>query len=212
MTKSKSRTRNRRGEGGKLREEIVRAAADLLDEGGNEQAVTLRAVARKIDITPTSIYLHFPDRDSMLLAVVQEAFAALEERVLSAREQAGPDPAAQLKAVCVAYIEFATRWPRRYRVMFGGVWDTAEALKVPSVADDVAVIGDNAFDILLSTVGACSDASGSTSTNPVADATALWVALHGFAQLQSTAPLFPWPPHLLDTLIDRLVLRDGVPS
>lgn len=208
MGTNKKRARNPRGEGQRLRQDIVQAAADLLDESGNEQAVTLRAIARKIDITPPSIYMHFPDRYSILLTVLQEAFAALEERLRSAREQAGPAPVAQLKAVCVAYIEFGARWPQRYRAMFKGVWDYTEALEAPSVADDAAMIGNNAFNILVSTVSACSDAKGSTSTDPFEDATALWVALHGLAELQSRALLFPWPPNLLDTLIDRLVLHD----
>ena len=208
MGRGKKRARNPRGEGQRLRRDIVRAAADLLDESGNEQAVTLRAIARKIDITPTSIYTHFPDRYSILLTVLQEAFATLEEQLRSAREQAGPDPVAQLKAVCIAYIDFGARWPQRYRAMFKGAWNYAEALKAPGVADEAAMIGNDAFDVLASTVSACSDAKGSTSTDPFTDATALWVALHGLAELQPRALLFPWPPNLLDTLIDRLVLHD----
>ena len=39
------RTPNRRGEGAKLREDILDAARGLIEERG-EQAVTLRAVAR----------------------------------------------------------------------------------------------------------------------------------------------------------------------
>jgi len=40
-------------------------------------------------------------------------------------------------------------------------------------------------------------------------ATALWVGLHGFAQLQVAAPLFPWPPQLAKSMIERLaLLRD----
>ena len=208
MGRDRGRSRNPRGEGQRLRRDIVRAAADLLDESGNEQAVTLRAIARKIDITPTSIYMHFPDRYSVLLAVLEEAFAVLEERLRIAREQAGPDPVAQLKAVCVAYIEFGARFPQRYRAMFKGVCDHAEALRAPGVADDAAMIGTNAFDILVSTVSACSDAKGSAGADPFEDAAALWVALHGLAELRPRAPLFPWPPDLLDTLIDRLVLHE----
>lgn len=208
MGRDKGRPRNPRGEGQRLRRDIVRAAADLLDESGNEQAVTLRAIARKIDIAPTSIYMHFPDRYSILLAVLEEAFAALEQQLRSAREQAGPAPVAQLKAVCVAYIEFGARWPQRYRAMFKDVWDYAEALEAPGVADDAAMVGNDAFDVLVSTVSACSGAGGTTSTDPFGDAVALWVALHGLAELQPRALLFPWPPNLLDTLIDRLVLHD----
>jgi hypothetical protein len=40
------RTRNRRGDGGLLRADIIAAAIDLLDETGDEHAVTLRARSR----------------------------------------------------------------------------------------------------------------------------------------------------------------------
>jgi len=56
----------------------------------------------------------------------------------------------------------------------------------------------NAFVVPRSTNGA------SRSTDPFTDATALWVALHGLAQLRSAATSFPWPPGVLDVLVDRL--------
>ncbi|MGB7449338.1 MAG: helix-turn-helix domain-containing protein, partial [Ornithinimicrobium sp.] len=72
MTSTADRVKNRRGEGGRLREDILRGAAELLDQTGQEQAVTLRAVARQIGISAPSIYGHFPNRESMLLATVQQ--------------------------------------------------------------------------------------------------------------------------------------------
>src|SRR5690348_4662738 len=102
-----TRERNRRGEGGRLRADIVRAGADLLDESGDEQAVTLRAVARRVGITAPSIYAHFADRQAILLAVAVEAFAELHEQLELARDGADADPVARLRAACAAYLEFA---------------------------------------------------------------------------------------------------------
>ena len=86
-----ARTRNRRGEGARLREDILAAATALLDELGTEEAVTLRAVARRAGITAPSIYSHFPDRQAILLAVVRDAFTELTEtlREAAARTIAG---------------------------------------------------------------------------------------------------------------------------
>ncbi|MGB7447887.1 MAG: hypothetical protein WA892_02050 [Ornithinimicrobium sp.] len=41
------RRRNPRGQGERLRDEIVQAAALLLDETGSSESITLRAVARR---------------------------------------------------------------------------------------------------------------------------------------------------------------------
>ena len=68
--------------------------------------------------------------------------------------------------------------------------------------------GSEAFAILLDAVRDGAAAGASRSTQPIEDATAVWVALHGFVGLRSAIPDFPWPPAdaLLDALIDRLVL------
>jgi AcrR family transcriptional regulator len=49
------RARNRRGEGSKLRADILAAATRLLEQTGSEEAVTLRAVARQVGISAPSI-------------------------------------------------------------------------------------------------------------------------------------------------------------
>ena len=76
MSSAAGRARNPRGEGGRLRADIVAAAHALLDEAG-EDAVTLRAVARRVGISAPSIYAHFADRQAILLAVATDAFAEL---------------------------------------------------------------------------------------------------------------------------------------
>ncbi len=58
-----------------MRAEIVTGAAAVLEETGSEDAVTLRAVARRVGIAAPSIYGHFDDRDQILLAVIADAFA-----------------------------------------------------------------------------------------------------------------------------------------
>jgi AcrR family transcriptional regulator len=205
MTTSAHRPRNRRGEGGRLREDIVRAGAELLDEAGDEQAVTLRAVARRIGIAAPSIYAHFADRQAILLAVATEAFAELDERLRHARDVAPPEPVARLRAVCAAYLEFSRARPQRYRVMFGGVWNAARAVEEGGITEDQAAgMGQEALAQLVSGIQECVDAGLSTSTDAFADAIALWVGLHGLAHQRTAAPAFPWPPDLAERLTTSL--------
>src|SRR5689334_11486362 len=105
-----ARTRNPRGEGTRLRDEIVDGALHLVDAGGPE-AVTLRAVAREVGISAPSIYDHFADREAILAAAVQHGFAQLTAELEAAR--AGTDdPVAALDAGCAAYVRFAERNPQ----------------------------------------------------------------------------------------------------
>lgn len=187
-----------------MRDEIVIAATRLLD-GGTEQVVTLRAVAREAGISAPSIYPHFADRDAILLAVTQAAFAELEDELGAIAVQ--PDPVDHVRAVCAAYLLFAQRFPNRYRIMFGGVWDASKTLgRVPALAEELAILGVWSFGVLRQAVADCIAVGRTAGTDAQSDATALWVGLHGFAQLQVATPLFPWPPELQTVIINRLAL------
>jgi AcrR family transcriptional regulator len=175
------RTRNRRGEGARLRDEILAAARTLTGESG-EQAVSLRSVARRVGIAAPSIYAHFPDRDAIVNALVDEAFDELSSLVASATDAAS-GPAAKLRAACAAYMDFAISRPNRYQLAFAS-------------RDSNAIPRDSAtraFQLLVDAVAACVEARVSNSTDPFADATAIWVAMHGYAVLYPSRPAFPWP-------------------
>lgn len=200
------REQNRRGQGRRLRAEIVAAAAELLDETGTEQSVTLRAVARRAGITAPAIYAHFADRQQILLAVVQEAFAELSDALHAAEEHApSGDPVAHLRAACAAYLEFAASRPQRYRVMFGGLWNAGEALDRASVTPaEVTDLGQDALAVLVSALEGCVTAGRSVSTDVPADAIALWLGLHGLAHQRAVIAAFPWPTDIADRLIASL--------
>src|SRR5437764_4599005 len=69
------RSRNARGEGDRLRGEIIDAAVKVLSVLGPEDPFSLRSVARMAKIAAPSIYIHFPDRNVLLLAVLEKLFA-----------------------------------------------------------------------------------------------------------------------------------------
>ncbi|WP_406145362.1 TetR/AcrR family transcriptional regulator [Streptomyces sp. NBC_01012] len=187
-----ARPRNRRGEGVRLRAEILAAATGLLDrdDGGD---VTLRAVARAVGIAAPSIYPHFPDRPALVLAVVREAFSELSGRLVAAVEDAG-DVERGLYAACYAYLDFAAAHPGRYRAMYGG-------LRNPVVVDDLARLGARTPRLFAGVLADCVAAGRSNSTDPSADAVALWLGLHGLAHQLTVSHAYPWP----DDFVRRFV-------
>ena len=188
-----------------MREDIVQGALDLLDETGDAQAVTLRAVARRVGISAPSIYPHFRDPQAILLAVAQQAFGELNAYLRAARDQAGPDPVARLLAVCESYLAFARARPSRYLVMFGGVWNAAQAVADAVVElDDVVALGRASLDDLAACLGECAAAGRSASTDPATDATLLWAALHGLAHQRVVTAAVPWSDEDEARLISRL--------
>ncbi|SEN26531.1 TetR/AcrR family transcriptional regulator [Cryobacterium sp. TMT1-3] len=208
------RTRNRRGEGSRLRTEIVQVAADMLDEGVNEDSISLRAVARRVGIAAQSIYAHFPDRDAILLEVVKNAFAELGthlSRATLAAEGSTVEVSAvdSLSALCDAYLSFALERPRRYRILFGGVWDASRAKSSPSVGDEVQTLGQDVFGIFVSALDRCVTEGSSTSTDTYADAAALWAGMHGYASVRPATPEFRWPDDVPRRIVNGLAKLCG---
>jgi AcrR family transcriptional regulator len=194
-SKTVARARNRRGEGGKLREDILAAAAELIEETGTAHAVTLREVARRIGIAAPSIYEHFPSREAIVDAVIDAAFTALGEAATKATASAG-DPAARMRSAAAAYLAFAEQRPNQYRLLF------TYGRPVHEPSQTFTGVRGAAFNYWTSLLADCVAAGQSTSDDTHRDAILMWIALHGYATLHPALPGFPW--------VDTETILDGV--
>jgi AcrR family transcriptional regulator len=87
---------------GDLRAALVRSGRELLAEVGPAGFSVARA-ARRVGVSSGAPYRHFPDRETLLAAVVQEVAAELTEALRRAAEEAGDDPVDRLTAAAGAY-------------------------------------------------------------------------------------------------------------
>jgi AcrR family transcriptional regulator len=180
MTSEKARQRNARGEGSRLRLEIVEAAIRLVDDGADR--LTLRAIAREARIAGPSIYDHFPDLESIRTEVIRSCYEDLIERILLAQGDAA-DPVERLEVICLAYVRYGARFPHRYALVFRGERDQNEKRAVGEQ-------GAAALQTLVDGIAACKDVGRSTSADPYDDAIALWSAIHGITTLRASRPGF----------------------
>jgi AcrR family transcriptional regulator len=193
-----ARRRNRRGEGDRLREEIITAASQIIGETGDDTALTLRGVARRLGIAAPSIYRHFTDVDGLKMAVVQRSFAEFAR----ARDVATPDsgdPAAALLARCRAYTAFALANPGPYRYLFSQHAPTGDPAR--------PLPGLPVFQALAESISRCQLAGlALAGDDPQWLAAQVWAALHGLVLLRLNAPGFPWPGPL-EQMADQAVAR-----
>ena len=182
------RQRNPRGEGSKLADEIVAGAQAIVQRTGTDDAVTLRSVAREVGIAAPSIYPHFADRDAILWALVQRIFDDLRVR-LEAVLADHHDPVDRLVVGCQTYVSYGLDNPALYRVLFARPFPDGAA----APDENGLPVGGEAFGLLVDAIDRCVAAGRSTSADTFADATAVWVAMHGMVSLWSTVCDFPWP-------------------
>jgi AcrR family transcriptional regulator len=182
-----ARSRNKRGEGERLREELLDAAVGLLSEAAHPDDVSIRAIARAAGVSPTAAYRHFEDRDDLVCEAVGACYAEFAEDML--RATAGiADPFERLRLAGRAYLEYAHAEHGHYRVLF------SNPVSILSKSDDEELAGKAAFAQLVAIVQACLDAGAPTRTQ---DAEFLsfqvWTWIHGIVDLRITHPMMDWP-------------------
>jgi AcrR family transcriptional regulator len=95
---------------------IVTAARELAEAEGWD-AVTTRRLAERVEYSQPVLYSHFNGKDAIVSAVALDGFGELADHLRRAR-QAAAEAGRALRAVCRAYLEFATARPALYQAMF----------------------------------------------------------------------------------------------
>jgi AcrR family transcriptional regulator len=189
-----ARKRNPRGQGERLRDDIIEAASRLLAEPG-APPLTLRAVAREAGVAATSVYLHFDNVESLALAVAERRFTELV-KVQDEAQDEHSDPRQRIRDGALAYCEFGLAHPGHYQVMF------TAALPLPPEMTAEQMPGWKAFQQLIDTVAEVAGPDQAFGT-----AQLIWQQLHGIVSLRISRPRFPWPPlaETVATAVERLL-------
>lgn len=99
------------------REALVEAAARLLDEGGVE-AVTLREVGHLVGVSHNAPYKHFAGKQALLAAVAARELRGLHAALRDSMQDER-SPRSALRAVLHDYLDWALRYPARFKLVFG---------------------------------------------------------------------------------------------
>jgi len=188
-----------------LRQDILDAARELFVNEGYEN-VSMRRVAEKIEYSPTTIYLYFEDKASLLYVICEETFAGLCNGMETIRK-AADDPVESLRRGCCAYVDFGLQYPNHYKLTFINhpqhPRDEKRQLREESM-------GMKAYGNLRAGVEACIKAKQFRETNVEAVTQMMWAGGHGITSLLISMPDFPWvkKDELIDLMIDTLI--DGL--
>ncbi len=185
--------RKRKGEGHVRREEILAAAKAVFIEDGYENT-TIRKIAARAHVSPTALYLYFPDKDRILIEICDSTFTRLIDE-MSRIEREERDPLRRLRHMMECYLRFGLKHPDEYRLTF-----MAKSLGILGVNHKSAVAdmdmpgtkGPQGFAKLLGIVADCISAGYLKGDDPELTAELIWAGGHGLVSLLITHPHFPW--------------------
>ncbi|GAA3293797.1 TetR/AcrR family transcriptional regulator [Dactylosporangium vinaceum] len=191
-TPATPRRPNARGQGERLREEIISAAAKMLGELADDETLSLRAVARAVSISPTSVYLYFSDRDALVAATMHRCHTEMLKAADDA-DAAQPSPALGLRARILAQAAWVQDHPGLYKVMH----ESRVGMPFKEIL----------FNRMTASIQRCMDAGVATPGDAATVALDLRTAVIGMLSLRINEPDLPWPPfpEQADRFLTKLV-------
>ncbi len=193
--------RKAKGDGHLRRAEILRAAERLFVTQGYE-AATIRKIADEVGVSSTALYMHFQDKDQILLEICTSAM----EELLAINGQIAKmpiDSISRVRLMLEAYIGFALNNPNAYRLVFcaSPVIDSIKR------EHETMRIGSECLDRFSSVIREIAAEGRLRVGDPRTAHQVLWSACHGLVNLMITKPDFDWAPpeELTKVMLDGLL-------
>jgi AcrR family transcriptional regulator len=208
------RHRTKRGEGSATAAEIKATAWHQIAEHG-APALSLRAIARELNMTAPAIYNYYPDRDALVTSLIIDAYTSLGDWQIAARDSVpAKDLRGRLRATGMAYRNWALAYPQRYELIFG---TPIPSYKAPLM--DVLPFAARSLSALVSVVEALREAGklnagdfpqvkeeykmgfemwksygGDVDILSLSVAVLIWARVHGIVSLEIVENLPPFGP------------------
>lgn len=125
---------------GNLRQALVEAALDLIEEKG-PTGFTLSEAAKTAGVTPAAVYRHFSGREDLIIEAATQGHAIFADVMEYAYASGGPSPLSAFEATGRAYLAFARKYPGHYMAMFeSGISNNATPDLAAAAARSSAVL------------------------------------------------------------------------
>jgi len=164
---------------GNLAESLLDAVDEIASKFGLE-AVTLRACAKLVGVSPSSAFRHYSDKRTLMTAFAARAMVKLSAVMATARADASKKDKDAFSAVGLAYVEFALDYPAFFRAMWNDETVYASAENYVDAANGLSAHLKGGFADTIED----SDPNSFSSEELLA-----WSSVHGLANLFVDGPV-----------------------
>ncbi len=201
LKKPHKSARKPKGDGHLRRGEILVAAERIFIAEGYAGA-TIRKIADAVGVSSTALYMHFRDKDQILLEISDNAISQL--LALNVDIAHRPiDAVSRVRLMLEAYMKFALDNPNTYQLVFCGSRDVISKEKQAATAE----LGDRCFEEFSGPIHEIAAAGRLRTGSGESAAQVLWSACHGLVALLITMPDRNWAPReeLMKVTLDGLL-------
>ena len=173
---------------GDLRNALVIAAAELIEENGSPDIAMVDA-ARRAGVSSAAPYRHFADREQLLDAVTELGYVGLTQEVSQVAAACEPGSLHKIEEIGRCYLGFVIGKPAFFELMWG---DRGARVMDAANASDTS----NGFWIMVDAIGEWCTAEGLVDVDPLDLGLKVWAMALGLATLTLT--------HQIDRFVDTL--------
>ena len=178
---------------GDLRDALVRAALRDVELGGPE-AISLKALAKKLGVSQPAPYRHFADREALLAAVTAEAFRQFSAVLRESMRK--PSKRSKLSRIARATLDFGLHRNGIYRLMFA-----SRTMAAAPEGSELQNAATETFELVLEALGA--PAAGFLRER---HALSIWTGVHGVVMLAEQGLLTGKAAHIsIEELVEDMV-------
>ena len=194
-----------KGSGHMRRDEILKAAQQIFADVGYEGA-TVRRIAEQVGVSSTAIYLHFPDKQAMLLEIAIETLRPVLAEAKAMATDSSIDPRERVRRMMIAYMTTGHEHPRSYAMMIQDA--TREMAEAEGPAHEIMAEYHRNFRALINELHAQNRLKG---RGPKVVSQLMWAGCHGVLALMQASPNLRWAPYeelrdgMIETLLTSLV-------
>ncbi len=175
-------------------ESVVRAARELLARDGLE-ALSLRGVATRMEVTAPALYAHVDDKLDLMRKLGEDGFQRLIDRLEPIPQE---DPLEEIREIARVYLDFARSNREQFTVMFLFPTPVVGPPEPQSLLNSA-----RAYTIATDAVQRAIDAGLLLGRDPALTSATLWSAVHGVTMTMITGDAFG--PELGDVLMASVV-------
>ena len=159
-----------------LREDILEVSRNLLVKDGFGK-MSMRKIAKRAGVSATSIYLHFQNKDELLLALIESSIAklasALEENLTDS-----DDSITKLEKMAQSFVDFALENPQEYEIIY-----MVRPEEMPKFPKEKFQQIRKIYELLAGIISEGKRTGSLKVDDPLMSAYMIWAQLHGVASV-----------------------------
>jgi len=155
-------------------------------------SLSMRAVSRRLGVSHAAPANHFPSKEALFCEIARQGLVGLRQALDQAASHE-PDPILRLRALGLAYLDYASQHPGHFSVMF-----RRDLYDITLIENEATAT----FEVLVDACQAAQHSGWRADADPRGLATLLWSVVHGFAHLEAEGARLEIDRRQLIALVD----------